>query len=235
DPGGLTDTDKATVTVSELPANVGYVEGIVSDPEEVPIEGAVVLIGTATRTTGADGHYDATLEPGTYDVTVTAAGYTGSEGDVTIETNITSWLNFTLEPTLGTVTGHVNDSADGSGIEYATVVIVLATENKSAITNIDGVFEFEYIQPGEYTITVTASGYVSNETQVTVVAGATTVADLNLTAEGDDAGVDDDGGISSLAMVGIAVAGIAAVGATAFLLMKRKKNGGDDMPPPPVQ
>ena len=230
DPAGLNDTDSLVVTVIPLTGDEGYIEGYVLDSDEVAIAGATVVIGTSSWSTGEDGHYNVTIPQGVYDISASGAGYTLVEDEVTVSAGLTSWMNFTLVPTTGTVTGHVYDSVDGSPVEYATVVIVLTSENKTVQTNNDGMFELEYIAPGVFTLEVSAVGYDPNETEVTVVAGETTEVDLNLTAT-----VEDDGaGLSTAVIGGIIVVALVAAAAAAFFLMKRKKKG-DGVPPPPTQ
>ncbi len=231
DPGGLSDTDSLVVTVIPLTGNEGYVEGYVLDTDGMAIAGATVVVGSSSGGTDENGHYNVTMPEGTYDMEASAAGYTSVEDEVVVSANLTSWMNFTLVPTTGTVTGHVYDSVDGSPIEYATVVIVLTSENKTAQTNNDGMFELEYIPPGVFTLNVSANGYDSIETEVTVVAGETTEVDLDLKVTTVE---DDGGGLSTAAIGGIVALVVVAAAVAAVLLMKRKKKG-DDMPPPPTQ
>lgn len=232
DPGGLNDTDTLVVTVVAARDDVGWAMGYVKDLDEAPIAGATVLVGESSRKTDTDGMYNVTDVPGTYDVSVTAPGFTGSEGDVTLEVGVVSWLNFTLEPTTGTLTGHVYDNATGDPIAYASVVVMLPTENKSVMTSTDGMFEFLYLPAGEFTLKVSADGYDSNETVVTVVAGESLDIEMNLIETVEATSDDDGGGISTavLAVIGIVTA-LAVAGAT-LILIKRKKKG--EVPPPPT-
>jgi len=230
DPGGLNGTDSLVVEVTELPDNVGWLIGYVTDGSTAPIAGAEVLIGTLFRTTYADGYYSAALLPGDYDVSASAAGYSEVSDSVTISENSTVWLNFTLEATTGTLTGHIYDGATGDSIAFASVVLMLPTTNTTVMTNAEGFFEFTFVAPGTYTLNATARDYESNSTTVIVAAGETMVQDMDLAPEVDDS--SSGGGLSLAVVAGICIA-VAAVVAAALLMLKRKKKT-DVFPPPPA-
>ncbi len=231
DPGGLNGTDSLVVEVQELPENAGLLEGYVTDASPAPIAGAEILIGTLLRTSYTDGYYSAVLLPGDYAVSASAAGYSEVADDVTILENSTVWLNFTLEATTGMLTGHIYDSATGDSIAFASVVLMLPTTNTTLMTNAEGFFEFTFVAPGTHTLNVTAQDYESNSTTVVVVAGETTVQDMDLAPEADDS--SSGGGLSLAVVAGIGIAVAAVVAAVALLMLKRKKKS-DEVPPPPT-
>lgn len=231
DPGGLNGTDSLAVEVQELPENAGLLEGYVTGASAAPIAGAEILIGTLLRTSYTDGYYSAVLLPGDYEVSASAAGYSEVADDVTILENSTVWLNFTLEATTGMLTGHIYDSATGDSIAFASVVLMLPTTNTTLMTNAEGFFEFTFVAPGTHTLNVTAQDYESNSTTVVVVAGETTVQDMDLAPEADDS--SSGGGLSLAVVAGIGIAVAAVVAAVALLMLKRKKKS-DEVPPPPT-
>ena len=75
----------------------GAIEGIVSEAENGPIEGAIVTADGYVDTTDANGYYFMELIPGTYDVTATASGYNSDTVfDVEVVLQETTQVNFTL-------------------------------------------------------------------------------------------------------------------------------------------
>jgi len=77
-------------------------------------------------------------------------------------------------------------------------------------------------EAGTYNVNVSKTGYETNTTSVTIVAGQEKLLDIELkpVSEGK-------GGISGMVLVGIAVVVIAVVAAVALMLLRRKKAGPD--------
>lgn len=73
----------------------------------------------------------------------------------------------------GTITGSDNTPA-------ASATVRLKGIKKAALTNNDGFFTIEHIQPGNYTLTITSIGHQLLEKEVTVVAGSSTEVNIQL-------------------------------------------------------
>lgn len=67
------------------------------------------------------------------------------------------------------VTGQVIDIDTHDAIEGASVN--LSPSGKSTFTGDDGYFEFQELDPGQYTVTIQKNGYTTNRKTVTTVAG----------------------------------------------------------------
>lgn len=81
--------------------------------------------------------------------------------------------------TTGTITGFISDfSHPGEAVQGATVV--LSKSGATRTTGADGRFEFNDVEPGTYTISVSAHNYKSQSKQVTVTAGQTANCDVQL-------------------------------------------------------
>lgn len=229
DPDGLYATDELVVTVEPVPENSGWVNGFVKDGDGSPLSGATVTGGGYSVSTDDDGSYNLTLAEGTYELNASMSAYTTS-ADVTVVVTVgnVSWQNFTLEPSVGSLAGHIYDESTDLAVEGASVKLVGTT--KLVLTNDTGYFIFQGLEPGDYTMNVTKNGYRANQTTSTVVAGEETVLDMNMAPEVVD--TDDGGGISGmvLAVVGGVVA-LVAIAAIALMLKKRKKGEGE----PPVE
>ena len=234
DPGGLSGDDTIKVTVNPPPDDAGWINGYVNSSSGNPIVGASVVIGDSPRQTDATGMYNFTLEAGTYDVNVTMAGYSNDSEEVTVVAGAVTWLNFTLAATAGNVIGYVIDgeSENGTGLNEVVVEMTVASDEKTYITSATGYFEFNLVPAGDYTITASKSGYTTNSTSVTVVAGETTTAEIQLEKE-------ESGGLSTTAMAVIGILAAVVVAAAAISLLKRRKgeappsSEGDAAPPPP--
>ncbi|QLG47397.1 carboxypeptidase regulatory-like domain-containing protein [Natrinema halophilum] len=92
---------------------------------------------------------------------------------------------FEAEPSTGTVEGTVTDG-NGGAVTNATVVV----GDQQMTTADDGGYSLD-IDPGEYTLAVSAAGYQDASEAVTVEAGATATVDVSLQAKDDGSG--DDG------------------------------------------
>jgi hypothetical protein len=81
----------------------------------------------------------------------------------------------------GTITGNVID-ANGAVIPNATVSLSSKATgvSKTATTNGDGVYQFVLLQPGTYTVKVTAASFADQTKEVTVLVGRTIDADFQL-------------------------------------------------------
>lgn len=226
DPGGLSDTDNMVATVEPVPSNVGWLVGYV-DSAGTPIIGAAVSAGEMTRSTNTSGFFNLTLVAGTYVVNVSAAGYANATDNATIAAQSETWMNFTLVLITWTLTGHVYDADTGDSIAGATIKLLSANVSVSSIhTNATGYYEILNIQFGTYTVRASMTGYDTNETTLTVSAPGTIVRDFELAPSAVE---DEGGGLSAIAIAGIAAAVIIIIGIAAFALMKRKKS---EQPPP---
>ncbi|MDE2652736.1 MAG: von Willebrand factor type A domain-containing protein [Gemmatimonadota bacterium] len=80
----------------------------------------------------------------------------------------------------GTITGVVTDATSGQTLESA--LVRLDGAESGTLTNTQGRYILAGVTAGEHTLTVTILGYEVQEVQVTVVAGQTTTANIEMTA-----------------------------------------------------
>lgn len=83
-----------------------------------------------------------------------------------------------LPETMGNIYGIVGDMETGEPIKGA--LIVLSPGNRSTVTGNDGHFEFLNLEAAQYKIQVSASGYITNSRQITVLPGMSTSGDVML-------------------------------------------------------
>jgi len=93
------------------------------------------------------------------------------------------FLNLTCEPptevpTTGTINGVIYDASTSQPMSGVTITTEPTTSSK--ITDTNGSFKIEGVEPGDYTLQAAKSGYMTNSTTVKVVVGETASADLQL-------------------------------------------------------
>jgi Carboxypeptidase regulatory-like domain/Calcineurin-like phosphoesterase len=167
----------------------GQFQGAVSDSSGIALSGATVhLVGSASTsafdeaiTTDTSGkYYSGNIPGGTYQLTAAAAGYNSLVVTANVASGGTLTQNFGLTQTAtrgGSITGQVLKDDTTVSLVGATV----AYGGGSTVTNSSGAYTLSNVPAGS-SVTVTASlnGYVSLNTPVTVVSGATSTATFAL-------------------------------------------------------
>jgi|GEM_PF-4904097 len=80
--------------------------------------------------------------------------------------------------TTGNITGTITRAADGYVISGVTLITNPSTG--SSVTDENGKYNFQDIEPGTYTVIASKSGYFLNSVNISVIAGKTTVANIAL-------------------------------------------------------
>lgn len=75
--------------------------------------------------------------------------------------------------------GIVSDVSTGNPVANAT--ITLSPGGRSTVSGDDGQFQFLDLDPGQYTITVQCSGYVTNRKSINAISAESVRADIPLT------------------------------------------------------
>jgi hypothetical protein len=139
------------------------------------ISGATVTVGGLSTTTNSYGDYTFSNMPtGTYDITVSKAGYTSRTQSVTISNGMTTTMNLALES--GKLIGKVTRAGTTTALSGVTVKI----GDLSATTNSYGDYIFNNVPAGTYAVTASKTGYVSQTQNATINSGATTTLNLSL-------------------------------------------------------
>ena len=161
-----------------LAPNPGTISGSVTDSStSQPVSGAAVSYSGGSATTNAQGQYSLTgVLEGTYTVTASASGYSGSSQTITIGPGESAAQNFSLAPQPGSITGTVTDSVTRQALSGATV----AYAGGSGITNASGQYSLANVAEGSYSVTASAGNYASVGQVVAVGAGATVTQNFAL-------------------------------------------------------
>ena len=81
--------------------------------------------------------------------------------------------------TTGSVEGIIYDASTSQPLAGVTITTEPITSSK--ITDTNGGFKINGVEPGEYALQATKTGYVTNTTTINIVAGETSSADMQLT------------------------------------------------------
>jgi protocatechuate 3,4-dioxygenase beta subunit len=126
----------------------------------------------ATFTTGNDGKYQFdSVRAGSYAIRVTLTGYVTKNTPVTVVNDPIKADIQIVSIIKTTISGEITDSLDGSHKAGAVVTLRSGTGNVIATSTTEntGIYQFDSVQTGSYTIRVTLTGYVTKNTPVTVI------------------------------------------------------------------
>jgi YD repeat-containing protein len=138
----------------------------------------------ASATTASNGTYSlGSVDPGTYDVRVTASGFsTEVRQGVTVSSNTTTTLNVTLSQP-GAANGAVTQANGTTAIPGAAVTLYQnAVPAATTATNASGAYALSNLHPGTYTLQVASAGYQTSEQGISVAENATTTTNVSLNA-----------------------------------------------------
>jgi hypothetical protein len=167
-------------------ASPGTFSGTVTDSDGNPLSGATVEFvknGTTvtTATTDSNGAYSVEVPSGNYEITAIAPNYQAETETRAITEGVTKTVDFSLladSETPGTIEGRVFDIL-GNPLSNVEVRVIDAG---SVVTSTSAGAAGGYtvtVLPGEYSVVAENSGQAARQS-VTVTAGQTTTADLNL-------------------------------------------------------
>ena len=167
------------------PADVPSVASVLVDDKGTPQTDDDFIISANTNENGAFALWG--VPAGTYEVVVTPIDETSNYASGSVMatvvngeiTNISSPIELQLKP--GSISGDVtNNIVVKVDVKLKGTVAVLATINSNA----NGEFLIENIPAGTYTVTVSATGYVSQDIETVVTSNMlTTLADITLVAQ----------------------------------------------------
>jgi hypothetical protein len=198
-------------------ANAATVNGLVTDSSGTAIDSAIVTLtpiaggATLRDTTDATGAYIFTgVAAGTYRITAAKTGYNTLAPSFLNVPAANSVVAQNLELTKAgagiTISGNVTNATGGAGIVGAIVRLRLAgVVVDSATTIAGGAYTLSAVQPGTYTINVTATGFTAQTSGAIVVAAANLTRNYQL--------VPIAAGVTISGTVTAAVGGTAIVGA----------------------
>ena len=185
--------------------SVGSLHGAVSDANSGNGIAGAQVNGPGSASTDAAGNYSfSSVAPGTYIVSASASGYQPASVSVTVSSGSNAVQNFALgSPTTGSFSGKVTSAIDGRALSGASVTY----SGGSALTDVNGAYGFGSVTAGNYSVTVTKSGWAKSAKLVSVASGANTTANFQLATSGIISGVVTNSAGSALPGVAISMSG----------------------------
>jgi outer membrane protein OmpA-like peptidoglycan-associated protein len=169
------------VRAGDQAPRLGTLNGTVTDSlTGAPVFATITFPGVPVSNVTSDqqtGFYVVHVPAGDLPVTVVAPGYRNASTRLTVQRNETQSFDFRLSPNLGTVSGAVRDG-QGRAVAGATVTIG-STSPVSVTTNTAGVYSAS-VEGGTWPVTVQASGFLSDNQNVTLSSNATTTLNFTL-------------------------------------------------------
>lgn len=123
------------------------------------------------------------IPSGKYNVTASRAGYLDFNATVVVSAGVESWLNLTMQPTLGILTGVVNSTAQNGKpgpLADANVTLQGPGGTYHTVTNSQGIYYFTNLTQGTYTVSIQEGGYSPGQGSVTVSLAKTSYLNFSL-------------------------------------------------------
>lgn len=159
----------------------GAIKGSVKNANGAFVEDCIISLNPTgkSQVTSINGTFEfSKLDPNNYTLTFRKDGYSDQQKRVEVLSGMISNIDVILEYAYGTIKGTVKDEKDGHTIENCQ--ISLSPGGISKMTGADGVFVFDNLSAGIYTLTYRKEGYADQTKSITVVAGKSVDADVAL-------------------------------------------------------
>lgn len=169
--------------ISSTSGTASYsVSGVVVNSSGSQVSGAAVAVnGQTYTTTGSDGSYSLNLPDGTYTVTVSDSGYQTASFSLNVDNSNLSGENITLTANSSAATYTVSGVVtDNSGYQIGGAALAINGQNYTT-TDADGSYSLN-LPDGNYTLTVSASGYQTATFNVDVADSSLTGQNITLNA-----------------------------------------------------
>jgi len=164
----------------------GTISGVIKDAKtNQPLSGCAIAIvpGGATTVTGEDGifHFK-DIAADTYSVEASRDGYYGDKKSVIVDAGYSHAVDFLLTPissTKGSVSGTVKDAKTAQALAGSSVVLMPV--GVTIVTGDDGIYRFDDIAAGTYSVEARHTGYYESKKNIIVTSGNIQSVDILLT------------------------------------------------------
>lgn len=193
-------------TTGTIISGIYYLSGNIVDPSDGSlIPGATVTVGTATTISDTNGHYNFTVPAGWQALTVSKTGYMTNSNKVNIVYKVATqdfYLVKTYSGSGHSIYGLVADYYTGAPVSSALITLKQGSTTHTLFSYTgSGYYVYDAgDMTGNWTVTVTKSGYYTYTGTVTI--SGDTYKQINLTptkfsATGDTGSTDSSGGSGS--------------------------------------
>jgi hypothetical protein len=172
------------------PSKAAVVGNVILAGSRAPLSGAEVSVNELPGTdseTASDGNFTvSSLDPGSYSLTISKAGYTSQVAVVTLiegEIHQLGSVALELQDNQSYISGVVVDGESGMPARNVTVTIV-AEEAVSVTIDSQGHYEVGPLAPANYQVTFAGAGYSTVSGSVNTEAGQQRVLNVTLSSEG---------------------------------------------------
>jgi hypothetical protein len=186
---GKAPADMAVSGTPDPAATLGSLRGVSMAPGGFSLAAVNVVVhclsGSGDRqvVTDADGVFRVdNLQPGTYEITASKEGFTSPPATrVEVASRKTVNASVQLAQAFGSLRG-VTLAPGGFSLAEANVVIrsLADATDRSAVSDVDGIFKLDDLQPGRYQITASKGELTSSATTVEIAKDKTTNASVLL-------------------------------------------------------
>lgn len=188
--GVLVQEGVTTTANFSLQRNPGNLSGRVTDVSNGdPIGGASIILSQngiflTSAITDSNGEYLLTgLSVGTYELRAIRSEYEIGIAQVAIDADFTTVQDFALQTNPGSVSGTISTLVGANPIPGAIIQILQNTTVFDAtVSDSNGDYTLSELPPGDYIVTVKASGFQNAFSNVSVVGGVETTQDFSLAA-----------------------------------------------------
>ena len=165
------------------PATATLRGGVVDSGTGQPVAGAIVELGSATTTTGANGRFELTgLGAGSFALSIHAGGYQPVSATGTLANGINDVGNIPLSrvPETSTISGMISDADSGAPVAGASLVV--EGQSATGVSGADGRYVIDGISGTQFALLVTAPGYLGGRFPVALPQPGHGTLDLQLVA-----------------------------------------------------
>ncbi|MCA0989644.1 carboxypeptidase regulatory-like domain-containing protein [Guptibacillus algicola] len=189
--GATIVSDQTTIVDFSMLPNPSSVSGTIINAEDgLPITGSMIEIQiidaagslVTTAFTNLDGEYEVNdLTPGTFSIIASATDFQTNSATVSLLPGELKVVNIELTPAPGNIVGTITDIS-GNPLSNVSIRIVNAQGLLvgTILTDSEGMYVFNGLAPGNYTVTAIASGFQSSSAGAIIEPNETTVVNQSL-------------------------------------------------------
>jgi hypothetical protein len=165
---------RRNITMQSVTGQTITLQGFVRNEENnMPVQGAIIDVGGHTTVSQSDGSYFLQFSPAAspnYPYTISANGFETNTGTYTIQPGQTNTQDILLVPVeVGSISGLVTASGSGMPVNGAFIQLVAAGNTLATNSDINGNYNIPGVPVNNYTATISAPGFISQQHNATIM------------------------------------------------------------------
>jgi subtilisin family serine protease/outer membrane protein assembly factor BamB len=148
------------------------ISGTILDEKGKPLQADVKVKDQpfASRSSSEDGSFSIAILSGEYEIEISAYGFQTKTLKVRAESaGDPQSITMEVADNVGSIIGTVENEKDGNSIEDATVTLL--GKPRETATNLQGQYNLDKIEPGEYTVRIQKDGFVRKDVIIKITEG----------------------------------------------------------------